>query len=45
MTAGDTQRRKMQALPFRIDSLLGKHMIEKIFKRERTPVEQEKKLR
>lgn len=45
MTAGDTQRHKMQALPFRIDSLLGKHMIEKILKRERNPVEQEKKLR
>ena len=45
MTAGDTQRHKMQALPFRIDSLLGKHMIEKILKRERGPVEPEKRLR
>ena len=45
MIAGDMQRHKMQALPFRIDNLLGKHMIEKILKRERNPVEQEKKLR
>lgn len=29
MTAGDTQRHKMQALLFRIDSLLRRHKIEK----------------
>lgn len=45
MTAGDRQRHKMQALPFRIDSLLGKHLTEKILKRERGPGEQKKRLR
>lgn len=47
MTAGDTQRHKMQALLFRIDSLLRRHKIEKTEekKKRRGPAEQKEKHR